>query len=265
MMFASLPMYDFQPVAEATAAIWSALRTEILARKPDLDIPVNYARAEAIPDLLAHWCDPALLFSQTCGYPLTHALRGKVRYLATPVYTAPGCSDAGDYCSFLLVRQDAPFQSFNDIRGASFAFNERGSQSGFNTVRWMTQAAAGCDPDEFFSAISESGGHRWSMAMVSEGEADLCAIDCVTYALIARFAPEEVSNLRILEQSPVAPALPYITSLVHDDEMLGILRDSIQAVVLNESLCEARQDLFLKNVHVLPLKSYDRICNTSVA
>lgn len=264
-MLVSLPMYDFAEMHDATVDIWNALRQEIVRRCPSLDVPEQYMPATEIADLVGHWCDSSLLFSQTCGFPLTHALKGRVQYVATPVYGAPGCSPEGHYCSFIIVRKDTAAQSFNELRDASFAFNEYASQSGFNAVRWMTQADAGIDPEHYFSNLLQSGGHRQSMKMVAAGEADLCAVDCVTFALIARFAPAEVKELRILDQTPSAPALPYITSLSTSPETLQVLRGSLQALVKEPTLQTSRQALFLENIQVLPLQSYNRICDISVA
>src|SRR5690606_6754530 len=105
-MLASLPMYDLPEVAAATAAWWQGLarafRAEGLA-----DVPGRLATAPALP---GHWRDPALLFSQTCGFPLTHGLAGALRLVATPCYRAAGC-DGARYRSFLVVAGDSPTRS----------------------------------------------------------------------------------------------------------------------------------------------------------
>ncbi len=83
-MFASLPMYDFPEVSAATDAWWSgvasALRRagldavpEALTRDPDVDV----------------WNSQELLLSQTCGYTLTHALRGWHRDRRAAAQTRP--------------------------------------------------------------------------------------------------------------------------------------------------------------------------------
>ena len=49
------------------------------------------------------------------------------------------------------------------------------------------------------------------MFAVANGEADLCAVDCLTWAL-AVDCNEAPGNLRVLMKSTAAPCLPYITS-----------------------------------------------------
>ncbi|NIR61538.1 MAG: hypothetical protein GWO02_19625, partial [Gammaproteobacteria bacterium] len=48
------------------------------------------------------WRSTELLLSQTCGYPLTHALAGVVELVATPAYAAQGCRGP-EYASLLIV------------------------------------------------------------------------------------------------------------------------------------------------------------------
>ena len=64
-----------------------------------------------------------MFFSQACGYPLITSLAGKVSLLATPCYDAPGC-EGPDYCSLVIVRGDAPWMSFEELRGGGSGRNE---------------------------------------------------------------------------------------------------------------------------------------------
>ena len=73
-MIATLPMYDWPEVREATDDFWAAM-----ARCLGSD--VRLSRPE---DFAAAWTREDLLFSQTCGYPFTHALKDKVSLVATP-------------------------------------------------------------------------------------------------------------------------------------------------------------------------------------
>ena len=52
--------------------------------------------------------------------------------------------------------------------------------------RWSPRRASG---GRFFSRVVTSGSHPASVAAVARGEADVAAIDCVTYALLDRYLP----------------------------------------------------------------------------
>ena len=57
-----------------------------------------------------------------------------VRYVGTPIYSAPGFEQA-HYRSLVVVRSDDEAQSLADLRGKRAAYNSTDSQSGYNTVR----------------------------------------------------------------------------------------------------------------------------------
>lgn len=248
-MRASLPMYDLPEVRGATAAWWRGLarafRAEGIAGVPD--------RLEAVAALEEHWRSRDLLLSQTCGYPLTHALAGQVRLVATPAYAAPGCSGA-TYRSLLIVAQDSTAESLEDLRGARLAYNGPDSQSGYNVLRAMvTPLARG---GTFFGSAWESGGHRASIAAVGAGQADLCAVDCVTHALLQMHAPAALAGTRVLMRSPPAPGLPYVTNADADDDLVEALRAGLDRALTDAALAAARDDLGIAGAEVLSLSAY---------
>lgn len=252
MLKASLPMYDLPELRAATDAWWrglaQAFRQEGLTEVPE--------RLERGDEMAALWQAPDLLFSQTCGYPLTHSLKGKVCLVATPVYDCPGC-EGGLYHSEILVRRYADYGDLADLKGARAVANDVGSQSGYSALRAAIAPLA--KGKAFFSELRFSGGHRASMAQVFEGEADVCAVDCLTYRLIAKAEPEAVAGLRSLAISPSAPALPYITRLNIPADELSRLRQGLLRAFDDPALRYVRGQLLLCGVEVKPLSAYDRI------
>ena len=131
-MTASLPMYQFCGTSEANNAWWAGVRQELVARGME-NLPQDLVK---VGDRVAHWSDPCLVLSQTCGYPLLYALGAKVHLVATPCYDAPGC-DGHNYSSVLLVRADDAREDLESFRGSRLAFNGEDSQSGYNCLRFM--------------------------------------------------------------------------------------------------------------------------------
>jgi ABC-type phosphate/phosphonate transport system substrate-binding protein len=245
-------MYDFPELASAHADWWAGLRRHFQAQGLDA-LPEHLAGRI---DPIGQWNGPAPIFSQTCGYPLTHALADKVRLIATPRYAAAGCAGP-TYVSWVIVRRDDPAQTFSDLRGRRPAFNGRDSQSGHNVLRLL--AAQHARDGRFFGPAIESGAHRKSMAMVAAGQADLAAIDCVSFALIARVAPQEVAGLRVLCASAAAPSLPYVTAASADDATVARLRAGILAACADPNLAAVRRSLLIDGCEVLPRACYDVI------
>ena len=253
---AALPMYELPPLRAATDAWWQGLARHMAAAGV-AGLPTALTRpGEGVGGLYDIWRAPNLRFAQTCGYPLTHGLRGQVRLLATPAYDCPGC-DGARYCSFLLVRAGDPAATLADLKDRIAAINGPDSQSGYAALRASLAPLAQGQP--FFSKVIETGGHRASMEAVAAGRADLCAVDCVTHALLAGHLPALSEALRVLGESPSAPGLPYITAAATTDEELARLREGLFAALDDPDLAETRAALRLAGAELLPLEDYDRI------
>jgi ABC-type phosphate/phosphonate transport system substrate-binding protein len=249
---ASLPMYDLPEIEAATNKWWKGL-ARAFRRQGIADVPDNLWRGESYPEL---WTQRDLLLSQTCGYPLTHELRGKVTLVATPCYSAPGCSGS-DYCSVIVVHRDSIAGEIGELEGARCVINSRNSHSGYNALRALIAPIA--SGKQFFCHVTISGSHLNSLKIVSEGDADVTAIDCVTYALLVRHRSQAIAGTRPLCLSPSAPALPYITSCLAEDGLLERLRNGLHAACQDPELSDCRETLMLQGFHVLPISDYERV------
>ena len=252
MSLASLAMYiSPAPVKEATALLWQALGARLRSYGLDapeaLDQEIGYAQA---------WTQPGLLLGQTCGYPYIKHLRGKVQLVATPVYGLPGC-DGPLKCSFIIVNANSPVETIDQLRGARAAINEPGSNSGYNLFRaFVAPHAVG---GRFFSDVIETGGHRASIAAVSSGEADVAAIDCVTFGNTLRFDPAGVAGVRILAETAKGPGLPFITAAGTPEEDVLILRRALAETIANPDLAAVCDTLSLRGISLLGDADYERL------
>lgn len=180
--------------------------------------------------LMQLWLSPDLLLSQTCGYPLVTALRGKVQVIGRPAYHLPH-SVEGNHCSLLLTRSDEPRTELAEFRGSHGLINNEDSNSGMNLLR---HRLAPLQRDgRFFSQVSVTGGHRESLRWLREGRGDLAAIDSVTYGYLARDASEEIAGLRIVAHSAISPSLPYISSLALDPAQVERIRDAMNQALID--------------------------------
>jgi ABC-type phosphate/phosphonate transport system substrate-binding protein len=252
MAIANFAMYDLPEVAAATDALWAGM-ARALTREGLDGVPGALTRGV---DLDRLWRGPELLFSQTCGYPLTHAYKDALRLVATPVYDAAGCQGP-DYVSLIVVREADPVRGLADLRGRTAAVNHATSQSGYSALRASVAELA--HQGRFFGRVVESGSHGASLALVAAGEADVCATDCVTHALLARHRPEALRDLRVLARSPAAPGLPYVTRAAAGDELVARLRAALFAALEDPDLATARAALLLAGAEVLPISAYQPI------
>ncbi len=209
----ALPMYALHP--PATRALMQAVVTLLAQHNTD-------AQPVWPDDLLVHWRDDRLLLSQTCGYPLVSQLPA-VQLVGTFHYQAAGCSGR-DYRSWLVARDKQP--TLADFNGQRAVANSPDSQSGYNALRFVA-ARQGVT----FSQLLLSGGHRQSLAALRDSQADIAAIDCVSWVLLARYAPDELRGLHIIGETPAAPGLPLITAASTSAARLATLRTALHQLV----------------------------------
>jgi ABC-type phosphate/phosphonate transport system substrate-binding protein len=205
----ALPMYNNSP-ALAEAARTLLRRVVQGLRAQGWAEPMALAEPDS-DDLLAFWRSPDTLLSQTCGYPLVTQLSDDVEVLARPDFAIDGCEDHS-YCSFVVVRAEADVTDLADLQGQRLAVNNPDSHSGMNALRHLLApvAAPRLKDGRFFAQVLHSGSHVISLALVQAGQADVCTVDCVSFAHLAEHRPEAVYGLRVLGRTEQAPSLPWI-------------------------------------------------------
>lgn len=232
MRVASLLMYDNpEVVRSANDVLWMAIRDRM--RKAGFDEPDALDRTG---DYHSYWLRPELALAQTCGFPYVSELKGKVRLVATPVFSYPGGKGARR-ASFIVVGEADPAKSIEDVRGKRAVINDWLSNSGMNLLRIAVAPHAGGQP--FFSEVAVSGGHIASIAAIREGRADVAAIDSITWGLHARHAREKVAGVKIIGETPMGPGLPYITRPDAGDAEVAALREAIAAAIADPSIAQA--------------------------
>ncbi|RFU44798.1 phosphate/phosphite/phosphonate ABC transporter substrate-binding protein [Paraburkholderia sp. DHOC27] len=243
---AALPMYNVTPTL---AADWRAWLGDVLrAVDPQTQI------VEPGDDLHALWRRSDLLISQTCGYPLVTALSQQVQLIATPHFDAPGCSGA-NYSSALVTHADAPFETLAACRGARAAYNQDDSNSGMNVFRHAVAPLA--REGRFFGATLRTGSHLGSLRAVAQHQADVAAIDCVTYAFVCDALPELAQQVRVLGWTAASPGLPLIAARDVPQAKVEALRATLHDSLKQDPQRAAR--LRLSGFSVLSLSDYARI------
>ncbi len=241
---ASLPMYDFAELRTAHDTLWQALSNALI------DSGIREVPSQLTRDLPHRevWRHPALLFGQACEYPIAASFGEVLTLVATPRYSAPGC-DGAFYRSAIIVRADDSADTLAELRGRRCVVNEMDSNSGMNLLRAAVAPLA--RGTSFFGSLQLSGSHRQSVELIAHDEADVAAIDCVTFAHLQQLYPALVQKVRILGWTPPSPSLPFVTS--HTNEhTLEILRSALEAVVSDTSLRSTCDRLLLEGVDLQP-------------
>lgn len=249
---ASLGMYDHPAQHDANDRLWAWIAAR-LAASGVAGVPARLERARTPGQL---WADPHLLLGQTCGYPYARFHKDHLRVLAAPRYGAPHC-EGTRHCSVIVARTGDARAGLEAFRDTVAAINEPASNTGTNLLRHTI--ADQCGPGPFFTAMVRTGGHIASMRTVAAGEADIAAIDAVTFAAAGASYPGLAERLKIVAVSRSVPTLPFVTASATPEPIAALVQDTLLAAMAAPELADARAALFLLGAEPIEPVAYDTV------
>ncbi len=176
-----------------------------------LGIPIQFVNNIAWQDRERLLDSGTIQIAWICGLPYTVKADQAVpviELLVAPVMEGERYEDRLIYFSDVVVRRDSPFQTFVDLRGASWAYNEPNSQSGYNVVRYHLATLG--EMGGYFSSVVASGSHLKSIQMILNRQVDASAIDSTTLELEFLSRPELRQELRIIKTLGPSPIPPWV-------------------------------------------------------
>lgn len=222
---AALPMYDWPEARAETDAEWAAIRARLLAA----GVPAPQHLTRGI-DMHAIWRQPNLIFAQTCWGPLELGLVPDVTVIGQPDYSAFEGGAGELYSAAIVMRRGyrpqperkgtAAAIPLDLVRGKRFAFNSEDSMSGILAIT-RDLSAIGESFETVFAERIETGAHRASIRAVAEGKADVCTIDCRSWALAKRFEPA-TQTLEVVGWTGMRKGLPYIAAPAMVEQFPGL-------------------------------------------
>ena len=146
-----------------------------------------------------------------------------IELLVAPVMRGARYGDQPVYYSDVVIRRDSRFSTFADLRGASWAYNEPGSHSGYNVVRYHLAMLG--ETSGYFGRVIESGAHQVSLQMILDGRIDASAIDSTVLEQEFRRDPAIRSKVRILETLGPSPIPPWVVQRNLSPDLRSNVRD----------------------------------------
>ncbi len=240
-MIASFPMYDRPENAAAHDALWSLIRDGL--RERGLAAPDTLDR---VTHHMEGWASDHLVLGQICNMPWRTIFRHRVTLIGASDYGLPDAS-AGHYYSVFVVRADDPATCPQDCDGYRFAYNEPMSQSGWGgPAQWA--AANGLT----LNRARYTHAHRASLHDVAVGEADLAALDAITWRNLQKFDPL-AEKVRVIGRTHTTPGMSFITAKGRDPApYFDAIADAIRDLPPGH-----RDMLGLQGIVRLPLSDYD--------
>jgi phosphonate transport system substrate-binding protein len=148
-----------------------------------------------------------------CGLPYVWKADRKpsqVEVLVAPVMSGSRYGGLPVYYSDVIVHRDSPYRKLDDLRGASWAYNEPRSHSGYGLVRYSL-ISRGYDRS-FLGNVIESGAHQNSLQMILKKEVDWSAIDSTVLEMELAINPSISNKFRIVDTFGPSPIPPWVVS-----------------------------------------------------
>lgn len=245
-MQVSFPWYEVPGSEQLYDELWTQLRAHLLSEDfADEDLPLKLNRALSHDDFLKR---SDLLLTQTCGYdiaeerPLPWTLIGTWGYGDRP----------GTYTSYVVVREDSLVTMLDQANGRRMIANGSRSYSGYHVWRSLL----GVPPADVFSETQWSGGHVESLRALQISQADIAAIDTVTWELLQKFAPDFLEGLRRVAESAPVPAPPLIASKSLSEEKIKRLKSALRRLFHDPNSYKICRELLITGFYEWRIEDY---------
>jgi phosphonate transport system substrate-binding protein len=160
-----------------------------------------------------------------CGLPYVRKADragAGIELVAAPVMRHPRYAGRPIYFSDVVVRRDSRYAAFADLRGVAWAYNEPGSQSGYNITRYHLARLG--EARGYFGRVVEAGSHLRAVEMVLARQVDASAIDSTVLELELEKRPELGEQLRVVETLGPSPIPPWIATRSVPSDLLDAIR-----------------------------------------
>ena len=176
-----------------------------------------------------------------CGLPYTQARdKGFYELVAMPVMAlkkgryadAKGYEDVpGKYYSYTIVRKDSLINSWQQLKGKSYAYNDQNSNSGYNMPRYKLVQLGAKSWEDWFSKVIVSGSHEESIRLVSQGKVDASSVDSLVLDYDRFINDPDALNVRIIEH--LVPGGAGIPPVVINTKVNKQIKQELQKALLN--------------------------------
>lgn len=146
-----------------------------------------------------------------CGLPYSKLSRiedAPLELLVAPVLAGERYGETAVYFSDIIVHKNSPYQSFDDLQGRTFAYNEAVSYSGYHVMaHHLSQRGQDWG---YFGKTVKSGAHLLSIEMIINQKADAAAIDSHALDVARAQNPALDKSIRIVDMIGPSPIPPVV-------------------------------------------------------
>ena len=130
------------------------------------------------------------------------------------------------YQSYLIVHQDSPFHSLEDLKGHDFAFTDPDSNTGALVPRyWLKQMNV--KPESFFRSITYSYSHDNAIMAVAKKLVNGAAVDSHVWEYYQQHNAFYSGKTRVIKKSEPFGSPPLVVSKALDPKLKSALVDIV--------------------------------------
>ena len=172
-----------------------------------------------------------------------------------PVFADERAHGKPVYFCDVIVRRGSSAQSFWDLKGGLWAYNDPCSLSGHGGL-----AARLGSPEtigKFFRRMIRSGSHPASVRLVADGGADVASIDSNVLRILLEQTPTLQEKVRVLESWGPYPIQPVVVRTELDPALKVALRESLLKAEADPLTRPALEAFGLKRFVAAGAEDYD--------
>jgi phosphonate transport system substrate-binding protein len=241
-------------VSNATTLALYELVTEEVGRRlglpTELVVETSYESCERDQNEVCFVCSLPYVTFERRGLDLAVPV-------AAPVLQGERYGGRPIYFSDVIVHRDRPFQTFLDLRGRSWAYNEPLSWSGYGITRYHLVTLG--ETNGFFREVVETGFHREAIRMVARGEVDGSAIDSQVLSIELRDNPELAEQVRVVEALGPSTIQPVAVSRRVPDDLREAIREVLVTMAEDSAVHERLSVAFVERFVTVDAGSYDDV------
>jgi len=168
-------------------------------------------------------------FAFLCGLPYVRLRRenaAAVEVMAAPIVQGERYDERPVYFSDVIVPANSPAQTFDDLRGRSWAYNEPDSHSGYLITLWTLMEMA--ETPAFFDRWEMTRFHQESIRRVAAAQVEGSAVDSQVLEVEMRDHPELAERIRVIGTLGPSTIQPLVATAAVP---AGLRRDVADIVV----------------------------------
>lgn len=226
--------------------------SQYLSRNFQISVQIRQGCDDPLTDLLQQ---SELDIAFVCGLPFIqscHITPNQFQAIAAPVMQSNRYQNRPIYFSDVIVNANSSITKFEQLSGKCFCFNDPGSNSGYNLMRY--RLSQGKCPLPFFGKVIQSGSHQQSIRWVVEQKADCAAIDSVVLEQELRQSPK-LAQLRIIESIGPNPMPPIVAAHRLGQSFLAQLRSAL--LHPDAELCDQMQQVEIRRFAPVQTADYE--------